>query len=90
MWSGEHPAGVAGYNHSLKRRLVVAAPAANQQQDRPRWLQSSPSPTENARLAFNRKSLFRLFYQAEIRHRQIPSPTISNTLAATDARDRTT
>jgi hypothetical protein len=34
--------------------------------------------------------LFRLFYQVEIRHHQIPSSKISNRLTAADARDSTT
>jgi hypothetical protein len=82
---------VAACNHSLKHQRAVAAPAANQQQKRPRWLHPSRTPRKMyADVAKPPAPLILLFYQVEIRllqflhrnssiHSQLPTRRDSTT-----------
>jgi hypothetical protein len=59
---------VAACNHLLKRQLAAAAPAANQQQKRPRGLHRLSAPCKMYKdVAEPPAPLFLLFYQVEIR-----------------------
>ncbi|MGC1885983.1 MAG: hypothetical protein WA709_07795 [Stellaceae bacterium] len=51
---------------------------------------ADPLKIDGSALPNARIPLFRLFYQVEIRHHQIPSSKIPNPLTAADARDSTT
>jgi len=97
MWSASRPTFLEPifdwpqpFIEALPTRLLLLQ--QNQQQSRPRWLQSFNGPLEIAGLAPDEAHapLFRLFYQVEIRHHPIPSSKIRNPRTAADAPDSTT
>jgi hypothetical protein len=85
-------AGVAGYNHSLNRRLAVCCSCSKSAAKSPALVAVFVGPLKIAKLALPKRMhpLFRLFYQVEIRHHQNPSSKIPDQLAATNAYHNTT
>jgi hypothetical protein len=75
---GERRAGVAGYNHLLKRRLAVCCSCRKSAAKSPALVAVFVGPLKIAKLALPKRMhpLFRLVYQVEIRHHQNPSSKI--------------
>jgi len=75
-------AGVAGYNHSLNRRLAVCCSCSKSAAKSPALVAVFVGPLKIAKLALPKRMhpLFRLFYQVEIRHHQNPSSKIPGQL----------
>jgi hypothetical protein len=78
MWSGERRAGVAGYNHSLNRRLAVCCSCSKSAAKSPALVAVFVGPLKIPKLALPRRMhpLSRPFYEVEIRHHENPPSKI--------------